>query len=261
MNWRRLPLLAALAVFFHLTGVAVLDHGPRASASPRVAKSAKGKAKARRPARYAGKARTVCTGKGAKRKCRRVRGRFVGHGVAQSALRVAPLPRPSGDIHVYAQAMNEEVRVNIYNPDGSFNQDALARLDHAFRCRRTREEHAVDPRLYEVLSIIYDNYGGRRIELMSGFRFQRNEGSRHFHGSAMDIRVPGVSFKTLYAFAESLDLGGMGIGQYPRADFVHVDFRAPGEPSYRWTDTRGHGSGSSGRMPSRYWKRSSRPNT
>ena len=25
--------------------------------------------------------------------------------------------------------------------------------------------------------------------------------------------------------------------------FIHVDFRAPGEPSYRWTDWSGHGGG------------------
>jgi hypothetical protein len=35
----------------------------------------------------------------------------------------------------------------------------------------------------------------------------------------------------------------MGIGQYPNSQFVHIDFRAPGEPSYRWTDYSGHGGG------------------
>jgi hypothetical protein len=33
----------------------------------------------------------------------------------------------------------------------------------------------------------------------------------------------------------------MGIGLYPTSQFIHVDFRAPGEPSYRWTDTSGPG--------------------
>jgi hypothetical protein len=64
----------------------------------------------------------------------------------------------------------------------------------------------------------------------------------------MDIRIPGVSINTMYAYAESLDLGlaegsqgGMGIGLYPTSQFIHVDFRAPGEPSYRWVDYSGHG--------------------
>jgi hypothetical protein len=32
----------------------------------------------------------------------------------------------------------------------------------------------------------------------------------------------------------------MGIGLYPTSGFIHVDFRAPGEPSYRWVDHSGH---------------------
>jgi hypothetical protein len=31
----------------------------------------------------------------------------------------------------------------------------------------------------------------------------------------------------------------MGVGVYPNSQFIHVDFRAPGEPSFRWTDWSG----------------------
>jgi uncharacterized protein YcbK (DUF882 family) len=189
----------------------------------------------------------------------RGRGKFVGRGVAAVDLRQAPLPRPSGRVVVRAPGVHDEVDVNIYREDGSFDQAALARLDRAFRCRRTAEERAIDPRLYEILSIIYDRYG-KTIELNSGFRYQRNEGSRHFHGSAMDIRIAGVSFKELYAFAQTLDPGGMGMGKYPHSSFVHIDFRAPGEPSYRWTDTQ-RSRRDPGKAPSKMWKRSARPNT
>jgi hypothetical protein len=61
----------------------------------------------------------------------------------------------------------------------------------------------------------------------------------------MDIRIPGVSINEMYKYAESLDAGGMGLGIYPTSQFIHVDFRAPGEPSYRWTDYSGHGGGNS----------------
>ena len=84
-----------------------------------------------------------------------------------------------------------------------------------------------------MLSRIYDHFG-KRIELVSGFRNQKRTSSFHFHGSASDIRIPGVSDKVLHKFVQSLDTGGMGIGIYPRAGFVHVDIRP--EPSYRWTD-------------------------
>ena len=72
-----------------------------------------------------------------------------------------------------------------------------------------------------------------------GFRFAERNSSRHYHASAMDIRIHGVSINEMYSYAESLDGGGMGLGLYPTSGFIHVDFRAPGEPSYRWTDTHG----------------------
>jgi uncharacterized protein YcbK (DUF882 family) len=197
----------------------------------------------------------------AKRKKKRGRrGKFMGHAVAKSSLRTEPMPVPSGRIVVSSPALKENLDLNIYLPDGSFDQAALAKLDHLMRCRKTHEERAADPRLYVVLSLLYDKYG-KPIELNSGFRYQRNEGSRHFHASAMDVTIPGVHWREVYEFAESLDGGGMGIGRYPRSGFVHIDFRAPGEPSYRWTDTHGSGGNDPGKQPSQMWTRSKRPNT
>ncbi|WP_428267508.1 YcbK family protein [Haliangium sp.] len=198
----------------------------------------------------------VCKRRNGKRRCR-WEPRFDGHGIATSKLRTEDLPDPSGDIWVYAVNFREEVKVNLYDDAGELDPAALAELDHLFRCRRTGEERAVDPRLYEILSLIYDEFGQRRINLVSGFRNQPNQGSRHFHASAMDIHIEGVSDKKLYQFAESLDAGGMGIGIYPTSGFVHVDFRAPGEKSYRWTDYSGPG----GKKKKARKRRSRRPNS
>jgi uncharacterized protein YcbK (DUF882 family) len=132
--------------------------------------------------------------------------------------------------------------VNIYRPDGSFDEDALAKLDEMFRCKRSNEVRAVDPRLYEMMSRVYDHFGGKRITLVSGFRFTERDSSRHHHASAMDIKISGVTINEMYAYAESLDMGGMGVGLYPTSQFIHFDYRAPGEPSYRWTDYSGPGS-------------------
>ncbi len=209
------------------------------------------------------KARTSKAKKRSSKKRRRRRGRAKssGHKVGKSKLRTAPLERPSGELWVFSENLQEEVKVQLYAEDGEFDDAALASLDHEFRCKRTKEERAVDPRLYEMLSRIQDEFGGKRIHLVSGFRFQRNEGSRHYHASAMDIRIPGVSIRKLRAFAETLDGGGMGIGLYPRSNFVHVDFRAPGEPSYRWIDYSGPGGKSRGKGRSRRAKRRKSPNT
>jgi uncharacterized protein YcbK (DUF882 family) len=193
-------------------------------------------------------------------KRKRGRGRFDGRTVSDDELRVSPLPRSSGHIVISSPAFHEDTDVNIYNDDGSLNQSALAQLDRLFRCRKTNEERAMDPRLYEVLSLIYDHFG-QPIEVNSGFRYQRNEGSRHFHGSAMDITIAKVNYRDIYTYATTLDRGGMGIGRYPVGNFVHIDFRAPGEASYRWTDSHGSGGSDPGKLPSKMWNRSSKPNT
>jgi uncharacterized protein YcbK (DUF882 family) len=168
---------------------------------------------------------------------------FKGHNAAKSSLRTEPLEKPSGDVWLRAENLNEEVRVNIYKADGSFDDAALAQLDELFRCTRTGAVRAVRAELYEQLSRFYDHFEGKRIDLVSGLRADERDSSRHFHASAMDIKIKGVSIKEMYKYAESLDGGGMGVGIYPVSGFIHVDFRAPGEPSYRWTDTSGPGSG------------------
>jgi uncharacterized protein YcbK (DUF882 family) len=171
-------------------------------------------------------------------------GGFSGHNAAKSSLRKDALPRPSGDIWLRAENLNEEFKGNIYKADGSFDDAALAKLDDMFRCVATGEVRAVRAELYEQMSRIYDHFG-KQIQLVSGFRFGNGErdSSRHWHASAMDIRVKDVSTRTAYEFAQTLDVGGdhaMGIGIYPTGEFIHVDFRSPGEPSFRWTDYSGH---------------------
>jgi uncharacterized protein YcbK (DUF882 family) len=158
-------------------------------------------------------------------------------------LRDEPLDKPSGHIELYAVNFGETVAVDIYNDDGSYNQDALDQLNHFWRCKRTNTEKAIEPKLYEMLSRIYDHFG-KRLELVSGFRNQKRTSSFHFHGSASDIRIAGVPDKVLHKFVTGLDTGGMGIGIYPRAGFIHVDIRP--EPSYRWTDYSPPGSSDMG---------------
>lgn len=184
---------------------------------------------------------------GSKKSAKHHQAGFSGHNAAKSTLRTDPLDRPSGEIWLRAENLGEEAKVNIYKDDGSFDDEALAKLDELFRCAKTGEVRAVRPELYEQLSRIYDHFGGKRVDLVSGFRFAERDSSRHFHASAMDIKIPGVSIYEMYKYAESLDAGGMGLGIYPTSGFIHFDFRAPGEPSYRWTDYSGHGG--SGKKP------------
>ena len=167
---------------------------------------------------------------------------FAGRLATSDELRNEPAQKPSGKIVLRAVNFGERVEVQLYDEDGSYNADALDELNHLFRCRRTGTEKAIEPKLFEMLSRIYDKFE-KPLELVSGFRNQERVTSFHFHGSASDIRIPGVPERELHRFVSSLDTGGMGIGLYPRAGFVHVDIRP--EASYRWTDYSPPGRGDS----------------
>ena len=177
------------------------------------------------------------------------RSAFSGANAPKTSYRKTPLEKPSGKLWLRAENLNEEARVNLYNPDGSFDNAALAKLDELFRCVATGEVRAVRAELYEQLSRIQDHFEGKQIQLVSGFRFNERTSSRHHHASAADFRIEGATIYELKAFAETLDAGNMGIGIYPTTQFVHVDFRAPGEPSFRWTDYSGSGRKPATRKP------------
>jgi uncharacterized protein YcbK (DUF882 family) len=235
---RRIALIIAATLVF--ASASPVMAAPKATAAKAQAKKSKGSV--RKSSSNKGSMKQCAVTKG-KKKCKRV-AVFQGHGANRSTLRTEPLARPSGDIWLYAENLAEEAKVNIYKKDGSYDDAALAKLDDLFRCRQTGEVRSVRPELYEQLSRISDHFGGdKRVELISGFRFAERSSSRHFHASAMDIRIKGVSIREMYKYAESLDGGNMGIGLYPTSNFIHVDFRAPGEPSYRWTDWSGHSKG------------------
>ena len=231
----RLPLTALLGLSLALSHAGVVQAaGWAASVRPRPFASA-----ASKPAKVG------------KRQVRR--GRLVGWVVPDSELRTSPLPRPSGNILVYSINYKEELQTNIYNPDGSYSVEAAKQIAYVFRCRRTGEQHDIDPRLLTILSHVYDRFGGRPLELLSGYRFQRKTTSNHFHGTAADIRVAGVRPRDLRAFVSSLDAGGMGVGLYPRVGFVHVDVRPA--PSFRWIDNSSSNPDAWDKQPPRGWRR------
>jgi uncharacterized protein YcbK (DUF882 family) len=179
-------------------------------------------------------------------------GKPVGWVVKDEELRAAPAPAPSGRLHIVSVNNHEEAEVNLYNEDGSYNEEALETLKHLFRCRRTGMERAIEPRLLTLLSHVADHFG-KPIELLSGYRYQRRQTSNHFRGSAADIRIAGVNPRDIRAFASTLDAGGVGIGYYPRVGFVHLDIRP--DPSYRWIDYSKSNPDSRDKQPPRGWKR------
>ncbi len=237
MRWIGHALLA-LAVCVAVTRTATADgrttHHHRVARATPVKAKAKSRAKHRKRIRSRKKHRHHT----ARRRHRR-HARFIGHNAPKSEYRTTPLEKPSGDLWIFSENTHEEVHVQIYKKDGSFDNAALAKLDDEFRCLATGEVRAIRAELYEQLSRIQDHFGHKQMLLVSGFRYTDRTSSRHFHASATDFKLKGVSIYQIRAFAETLDTGHMGLGIYPTTGFVHLDVRAPGEPSYRWVDYSG----------------------
>lgn len=100
-----------------------------------------------------------------------------------------------------------------------------------------REKALMDVRLLGLLAQVSDEFGGRSVRLISGWRntsFARE--SRHKHGRAMDFMIPGVPNEALRDYLRSLE--NVGVGYYPNSTFVHLDTR---ETSAFWTDYAGPG--------------------
>jgi uncharacterized protein YcbK (DUF882 family) len=191
---------------------------------------------------------TASKRRGPARRAKKVKG----FAVREADLRQTPLPMPSGHIELQTLFSHEDIAVDIFNDDGSYDSDALEELNHALRCKRTDAEKPIDPRLYVLLSHVYDHFQ-KPLQVVSGYRNQRRETSFHFKGSASDIRIQGVNPKKIRDFAATLDTGGMGIGWYPRAQFVHIDVRPL--PSYRWIDGARPNPNSPDKRPPKGWKR------
>jgi hypothetical protein len=86
------------------------------------------------------------------------------------------------------------------------------------------------PRTLDLVYAATLHFGAPYVTLISGVRKDRG-GSRHSHGLAADIVLPGVDDEELAAFFRAQ--GFVGVGTYPHSGFVHVDTR---DQSYFWID-------------------------
>ncbi|HQP36012.1 MAG TPA: DUF882 domain-containing protein [Polyangiaceae bacterium] len=106
-----------------------------------------------------------------------------------------------------------------------------------FDAAHTRQ---IDPRLVAVLTQFSDHFGGRPLEIVSGFRphsaGQHTTHSNHNLGKALDFAIRGVSNQALRDFCHTLR--DVGCGYYPNSSFIHVDVRTG---SARWVDESGPG--------------------
>lgn len=96
---------------------------------------------------------------------------------------------------------------------------------------RKGQTRNMDPNLIPALVHIGKSFPGKEIQIHSAFRQRTNPdgtpvASQHWHGTAIDFSVSGVSAETLWVFAVDSFPKGYGIGYYPNAGrAIHLDTR------------------------------------
>lgn len=128
---------------------------------------------------------------------------------------------------------HEFFNVIYKDTQGRYDEEALAIIDHIFRCHGKQEEFPISLKLIELIDHIQDHYGAKEVKVISGYRSPEHNArlrrrsrrvareSLHMEGMAADIEIPGVSPRKLSKFARSLNAGG--VGYYNRRAFVHID--------------------------------------
>jgi hypothetical protein len=129
-------------------------------------------------------------------------------------------------VHVVGQP--DPYVITAQSADGKFDETAHALARDAFGGWESGP--SVHPRLLELIYRATRHFNAPSIHLISGLRNDR-KASRHSHGMAADIVLPGVRDADLAAFFR--EQGFTGVGTYPRSGFVHIDVR---EASYFWVD-------------------------
>lgn len=101
----------------------------------------------------------------------------------------------------------------------------------------TGNKPRLDPRLIRLLAEVSDQFGGRPIRIVSGYRTNSYyDDSRHRMSRAVDFSVPGVSNETVRDYLRRFER--VGVGYYPNSSFVHLDVR---DTSAYWVDYAGPG--------------------
>jgi hypothetical protein len=120
----------------------------------------------------------------------------------------------------------------LVGPGGEVLPLARRSLSAVLASWRTGREKLIDERLIGLIADVSDEFGGRPIRIVSGYReVSYAPDSKHKVGQAFDFSVPGVPNDALRDFLRSLP--DVGVGYYPNSTHVHLDVRD--KPTY-WVD-------------------------
>lgn len=150
----------------------------------------------------------------------------------------------------YAQQTFERGRVTLTTQGGAWTgrvlddagkvlPEAQRRIQSLLASWETgkKVQIALHPRLYQLIVTVSDEFGGRPIRVVSGYRERSSaRHSKHRVGRALDFSIPGVPNTAIVDFL--LTLPNTGVGYYPNSTHVHMDARAS---RMYWVDVSGPG--------------------
>ena len=165
---------------------------------------------------------------------------LAGAGLAATALPLLPTdgwaaPRATAAKTIYLDGLytGERLKATFWE-NGSFVPEVLRDIDRLMRDCHSGQQYPIDPYLLNSLHTLSQTIGpGKPIGVVCGYRSPETNAqliqdgrvwaaqSFHLYGRAVDIRIPGVSQRDLYRAAMRFHAGG--VGNYPKANFVHVD--------------------------------------
>lgn len=143
-------------------------------------------------------------------------------------------PRTPNVVHAVRLATGESFVVHVTDRRNHVAAPAVKSFERMLRSTGNLT-HPVDPRLIALVNVVSNHFGGRPIQVISGFRpyspTQHTAHSNHNIGHAMDFRVVGVPNEVVRDYCRTLK--NVGVGYYPASTFVHLDVR---EASAFWID-------------------------
>lgn len=151
-------------------------------------------------------------------------------------------PKFPGRVKLVRFGTTESQELQFVTKKGKLVPGILPRVARMMRFGKLNIEHPIDSHLVQLVAQVSDHFGGRPIEIISGFRpktpTQYTPHSNHNVGRAIDMRIPGVPNEVLRDHCRTYK--NVGVGYYPNSLFVHFDVRPkstfwvdlskPGEP-------------------------------
>ena len=148
-------------------------------------------------------------------------------------------PKRPGRLDLYRIATRERMKILVLDKRGRVRSAATRRLQRLLRSRNRGRTRRPNKRLIKLLADVSDHFGGRQIQIVSGYRpagGRTKRTSRHTNGRAIDFRIPGVPLRALRNYCRRLP--NAGVGYYPTSRFIHLDVRST--RAY-WIDKSGPG--------------------